>query len=85
MYYLTIGVQARNYEQTAQITALTARLEAEQAAREAQEVRMAEMMQIMQALGQKTGVPVQMSAPPLQVPHAFSATPVSVKVHFSLV
>ncbi|XP_066351175.1 uncharacterized protein [Miscanthus floridulus] len=69
------ALEAQNNEKTAQITALTARLEAEQAAREAQEVRIAEMMQIMQALGQKTGVPVQMSAPPPQVPHAFAATP----------
>jgi hypothetical protein len=43
---------------------------------------MAEMMLIMQALGQKTGVPVQLSAPPVPTP---IASPMSIKVHFSLV
>jgi hypothetical protein len=46
------------------------------------EKRMAEMMMIMQSLGQATGVLVQLSAPPLPTP---TATPVSMKVHFSLV
>ena len=43
---------------------------------------MAEMMVIMQSLGQASGVPVQFSAPPPPTP---AATPVSMKVHFSLV
>jgi hypothetical protein len=43
---------------------------------------MAEMMTIMQSLGQETAVLVQLSAPPLPTP---IATPVSMKVHFSLV
>jgi hypothetical protein len=43
---------------------------------------MAKMMLIMQSLGQATGVPVQLLAPPLPTP---TATPVSMKVHFSLV
>jgi hypothetical protein len=43
---------------------------------------MAGMMLIMQSLGQATGVPVHLSAPPLPTP---IATPVSMKVHFSLV
>jgi hypothetical protein len=46
------------------------------------EKRMAEMMMIMQSLGQATGVLVQLSAPPLPTP---TTTPVSMKVHFSLV
>ena len=37
---------------------------------------------IMQSLGQASGVPVQFSAPPPPTP---AATPVSMKVHFSLV
>jgi hypothetical protein len=40
------------------------------------------MMVIMQALGQKTGVPVHLSAPPIPTP---TTTLVSIKVHFSLV
>jgi hypothetical protein len=43
---------------------------------------MVEMMLIMQSLGQATGVPVQLSTPPLPTP---TATPVSMKVRFSLV
>ena len=43
--------------------------------------QMAEMMVIMQSLGQASGVPVQFLAPP-PTP---AATPVSMKVHFSLV
>jgi hypothetical protein len=42
---------------------------------------MAEMTVIMQSLGQASGIPVQFLAPPLPAP----ATPVSMKVHFSLV
>jgi hypothetical protein len=42
---------------------------------------MAEMTVIMQSLGQASGIPVQFLAPPLPAP----ATPVSIKVHFSLV
>jgi hypothetical protein len=56
-------------------------LQGEWAAREAQEKRMAEMLVIMQSLGQATSVPVQLSAPPLPT----TATPISMKVHFSLV
>jgi hypothetical protein len=45
---------------------------------------MAEMVLIMQSLGQATCVPVQLSAPPLPTPIP-TATPVNMKVHFSLV
>ena len=40
---------------------------------------------IMQSLGQASGVPVQFSAPPPPPPPTPAATPVSMKVHFSLV
>ena len=41
---------------------------------------------IMQSLGQASGVPVQFSAPPPPTPATTpTATPVSMKVHFSLV
>ena len=40
---------------------------------------------IMQSLGQASGVPVQFSAPPPPPPSTPAATPVSMKVHFSLV
>ena len=40
---------------------------------------------IMQSLGQASGVPVQFSAPPPPPPLTPAATPVSMKVHFSLV
>ena len=42
-------------------------------------------MVIMQSLGQASGVPVQFSAPPPPPPPTPVATPVSMKVHFSLV
>ena len=44
-------MQADNAQKTEQITALTARLEAERLAREAQDQRMAEMMRVLAALG----------------------------------
>ena len=40
---------------------------------------------IMQSLGQASGVPVQFSAPPPPPPPTPATTPVSMKVHFSLV
>ena len=40
---------------------------------------------IMQSLGHASGVPVQFSAPPPPPPPTPTATPVSMKVHFSLV
>ena len=61
---------------------LTAQLQAQKVAFEAAQKQMAEMMVIMQSLGQASGVPVQFSAPPPPTP---AATPVSMKVHFSLV
>jgi septal ring factor EnvC (AmiA/AmiB activator) len=77
-------LQADNAQKTEQITALTARLEAERLAREAQDQRMAEMMRVLAALGQHTGVDVTMSAPAPQLPPPFSST-VSVKVNFFFV
>ena len=59
---------------------LTAQLQAQQVAFEAAQKQMAEMMVIMQSPGQASGVPVQFSTPPTP-----AATPVSMKVHFSLV
>jgi len=73
-------LQADN-QKTEQITALSARLEAERLAREAQDQRMAEMMRVLAALGQHTGVDVTMSTPAPQLPPPFSST-VSVKVNF---
>ena len=61
---------------------LTAQLQAQKVAFEAAQKQMAEMMVIMQSLGQASGVPVQFLAPPPPTP---AATPVSMKVHFSLV
>jgi hypothetical protein len=75
-------LQAELQAQKALFEAQNTQLLAQKAAFEAQEKRMAEMMTIMQSLGQATGVPVQLSAPPLPTP---TATPVSMKVHFSLV
>ena len=58
---------------------LTAQLQAQKVAFEAAQKQ---MMVIMQSLGQASGVPVQFLAPPPPTP---AATPVSMKVHFSLV
>jgi hypothetical protein len=75
-------LQAELQAQKALFEAQNVQLLAQKAAFEAQEKRMAEMMTIMQSLGQATGVLVQLSAPPLPTP---TTTPVSMKVHFSLV
>ena len=63
---------------------LTAQLQAQKVAFEAAQKQMAEMMVIMQSLGQASGVPVQFLAPPPPT-HTPAATPISMKVHFSLV
>ena len=67
-------MQARIQEQDRVHAEQTAALHAQL---EAQDRRMAEMMLIMQQLRQKTGVPVQLTAP--SGPTA-TATPVSVKL-----
>jgi septal ring factor EnvC (AmiA/AmiB activator) len=59
----------QSQEQTAQLNTelqvQKAAFEVQRGAFKAQEKRLAEMMQIMQSLGQATGVPMQLSAPPL--------------------
>ena len=64
--------QGQNDELTAQLQAQQVKFEATQK----------QMMVIMQSLGQASGVPMQFSAPP---PPTTAATPVSMKVYFSLV
>ena len=64
---------------------LTAQLQAQKVAFEAAQKQMAEMMVIIESLGQASGVPVQFSAPPPPPPPTPAASPISMKVHFSLV